>query len=293
MITQAEVHDGFVKVNGLRIHYVDWGNEAAQPLIMLHGLRSFAHNWDRVAEAFRDRYHVMALDQRGRGDSDWDPEANYYTKSYVSDLAGFIEQLNLKRVILAGHSMGGTNVLVYTSEHPDVVDAVVVEDMGPRGATPTAAGARIAGELGKTPPDFESWAAAEAFLRAERPNIAEDALRLRMANALREQPANSLREQSDPRVAWKLDIQGIVRARQKADASTEVDLWPHVRNLRCPTLVLRGANSDSLAWSTAQEMAAANDNIHAVEVPGATHYVHDDNLDVFVAEVTKLLDQIS
>ena len=281
MATEAEVSGGFVTVNGLRIHYVDWGNPEARPLILLHGLRSFAHNWDAVAEAFRNDYHVLALDQRGRGDSDWDPDARYYTQDYVSDLAGFIDQMSLSGVTLAGHSMGGATVLVYASEHPSGVDAIVVEDMGPRAATPSPGGQRIAGELDKTPPGFESWAAAEAFLRAERPHIAEDALRLRLANTLREIEGG--------RVIWKLDIQGIVRARQNASDATQVDLWPHVRSLQCPTLVLRGANSDTLAWETAQAMAAANDRIKAVQVPGATHYVHDDNLAVFVAEVGAFL----
>ncbi len=282
MVARAEVDDRFVTVNGLRIHYLDWGNEGAPPIVMLHGLRSFAHNWGRVAEALRDRYHVLALDQRGRGDSDWDPAANYYTQQYVSDVTGFVDQLGLDGVTVIGHSMGGSNAIVYAAQHPEVVSAIVVEDAGPRVAAPTPGGQRIAAELDKTPADFESWAAAEAFLREERPHISEDALALRLGNTLRERP--------DGRVAWKLDIKGIVRARGRADESTQVDLWPHVRDLRCPTLVLRGANSDTFAWEAAQEMAKANENVRIVEVPDATHYVHDDNLTVFVAEVEKFLN---
>lgn len=281
MTPESTAFDGVVTVNGLDIHYVDWGNSSAPPLVLLHGLRSFAHNWDLVASELRDHYHVLALDQRGRGESDWDPGANYYTRNYVSDLTEFIEQLGLSQVTLIGHSMGGANVIVYAANHPENVTAVVVEDMGPRTSSPTLGGQRIAAELDQTPAEFASWALAESFLRSERPSISEGALALRLAN--------TMRELGDGRVVWKFDLQGIIRARQNATESTNVDLWRYVRELQSPTLVLRGMESDTLAWATAQEMMAVNERVHAVQVPGATHYVHDDNLTVFLDEVRAFL----
>src|SRR4030095_7844544 len=71
MATQVTAVDKFVTVNGLRLHYLDWGNEAAPPIVMLHGLRGYARTWDGVAQPLTASYHVVALDQRGRGDSDW------------------------------------------------------------------------------------------------------------------------------------------------------------------------------------------------------------------------------
>jgi pimeloyl-ACP methyl ester carboxylesterase len=284
MATQTVV-DRFATVNGLRLHYLDWGEETAPPIIALHGLRSFGHNWDAVAREFADRYRVIALDQRGRGESDWHPDAAYYTDAYVSDLEELVGQLGLERFILMGHSMGGSNTIVYASRHPDQVRAAIVEDMGPAGATPAAAGARIGAELGRTPDHFASWAEARAFLRAERPHIGDEALELRLANTLKEVP--------DGRVTWKSDFAGIRRSFGNADPSRRIDLWPHVRNLQCPTLVLRGAKSDALSAETAAAMAEANPKVRWVEVPDASHYVHDDNTEFFNREVARFLAEVS
>lgn len=284
MATQAKVTEGVATVNGLRIHYLDWGDQKAMPMVLLHGLRSFAHDWDGVSREFCDRYRVIAVDQRGRGNSDWDPELQYHTQSYVSDLEQLVDQLGLDRFVLIGHSMGGANTMVYASQHPDRVAAAVVEDMGPRTAQATG-GNRIAQELENTPMEFASWAAAEAMWREQRPLITEEAMKLRLENTLKELPSG--------KITWKYDIKGIMKVMQDPDPSRQVDLWPHVRGLQCPTLVLRGAMSDVLSGETAEEMAKANPNVRWVEVPGATHYVHDNNLDFFNQEVSRFLAEVS
>lgn len=284
MATQATITDAFVKINGLRIHYLDWGNPSAPTLIMLHGLRSYAHGWDGVARDFADRYHILALDQRGRGESDWDPQASYYTDTYVSDLEQLVQQLGLDRFILVGHSMGGANTLVYSSRHPEQVIAAIVEDMGPSGDTPSSGAERISKEIEATPREFSSWAEAEAFWHGQRPSISQEAMQTRLAN--------TLKERSDGRIVWKYDLDGIARARGGADAP-RVDLWPHVRALQCPTLVLRGELSDILSRETAEAMVQVNPKVRWVEIPGATHFVHEDNLPAYNREVARFLDEIS
>ena len=285
MATQAKVTEGFATVNGLRIHYLDWGDQKAMPMVLLHGLRSFAHDWDGVSREFSDRYRVIAVDQRGRGDSDWDPELNYHTRSYVSDLEQLVDQLGLERFVLIGHSMGGANTMVYASQHPDRVVAAVVEDMGPRTAAPSTGGNRIARELENTPMEFASWAEAQAMWREQRPLISEEAMRLRLENTLKELPGG--------KITWKYDLRGIMKAMQDRDPARQVDLWPHVRGLHCPTLVLRGAMSDVLSGETAAEMAKANPNVRWAEVPNATHYIHDDNVEVFNKEVSRFLAEVT
>lgn len=287
MTNQLTVADKFLRVNGLRIHYVDWGNPDAQPMIMLHGLMSYAHVWDGVAREISHRYHILALDQRGRGDSDWAIDGNYSTEAYVSDVEEFADQLALEPFVLFGHSMGGTNSIVYASRHPDKVSALVIEDTGPRSSNPDAgaAGRRIREELENTPRLFASLAEAEAFWRSQRSTNQDWAVKARLENALKELP--------DGRVTWKYDIEGIAKAfiNQMSPVATtpRVDLWPHVRSIQCPTLVIRGGVSDGLSRETAQEMAGANPNIRWVEIPGATHTVHEDNLEAFNSEVSKFL----
>jgi esterase len=273
--------DKFVKADGLRIHYLDWGDPSRPAIVMLHGLRSFAHAWDPVARRFADTYRILAVDQRGRGDSDWSRTADYHPNAYVSDLEHLVDEVGLKSFILMGHSMGGSNTVIYASRHPDRVKAAIVVDFGPAGNVPPPGRARLARELQHTPPEFPSWEAARAFWHSERPNISEEALNIRLFNTLKELP--------DGRVGWKYDIQGIKKARENPPQAEQEDMWKHVRNITCPTLVLRGALSDILSRETATEMAAANRNIRWVEVPAASHYVYEDNLSFFNTEVAKFL----
>ena len=105
--------DKFITVNGLRLHYLDWGNETKPPFIMLHGISRIAHQFDHLAPYFKDDYHVIAIDMRGHGDSAWSPEGAYIVEDYVKDLEAFVDQLNLRGLTLLGNSTGGRVVQVY------------------------------------------------------------------------------------------------------------------------------------------------------------------------------------
>ena len=98
MAAGATVSDKFATVNGLRIHYLEWENPAAPTIVMLHGLRSYAHVWGPVARPLADGYHILAIDQRGRGDSAWSPDAAYNTEAYVSDLEQLVDQLRCCKI---------------------------------------------------------------------------------------------------------------------------------------------------------------------------------------------------
>lgn len=117
----------------LKLHYVDWGNADAPPLLLVHGGRDHCRNWDWVAEKLRDRYHVIAPDLRGHGDSAWSPDGNYDMDAFVYDLAQLIHQLDLSPVTIVSHSMGGNVALRYTGLYPDTVSKLVaIEGLGPR-----------------------------------------------------------------------------------------------------------------------------------------------------------------
>src|SRR5688572_9492613 len=96
--------DRFVTVNGMRIHYVDWGNPGAPPLILIHGLDRVARTCDHVAPHFTSRFHVIAMDMRGHGDSGWDPEGRYLVEHHVGDVEGLVQQLGLKNITIWGNS---------------------------------------------------------------------------------------------------------------------------------------------------------------------------------------------
>lgn len=282
MDTIMTTTEGWVHHDNLRLRYVEWGRPDAPVIIMLHGLRSYAHTWEPVALPLADRWRVIALDQRGRGESDWDPGHNYFAQAYVGDIEALVRQLGLGRFVLIGHSMGGANAFIYAARHPDNVMGMVIEDMGPGASLGSDGAARIKRELLATPSSFASWDAATAFWRRQRPNISEQALLSRVRF--------SLHESVDGAIVWKHDAQGIASARLNATAEQLVDLWPHVEAVRAPTLVLRGENSDFLSAQTARAMTDRNPLISCVDIPGASHYVHDDNLPAFMSALHPFLD---
>jgi len=273
IMTTTPAREGWVHSDNLCLRYIEWGQADAPAIIMLHGLRSYAHTWEPVALPLADRWRLIALDQRGRGESDWDPERNYFADAYVRDLEALVRQLGLRRFVLIGHSMGGANAFIYAARHPDNLMGMVIEDMGPGASLGSNGADRIKRELLATPERFDTWDAATAFWRRQRPHISEAALRSRVMH--------SLKATDDGGVTWKHDAQGIASARLNATAEQLVDLWPHVEAVRTPTLVLRGANSDFLSAQTAQEMTRRNPRIACVDIPDASHYVHDDNLQGF------------
>lgn len=275
--------DHFTTLNGLQAHYIEWGNPHAPAIILLHGLRSYARTWEPVAAALSERYRLIALDHRGRGDSDWDPGGEYFTGAYVGDLEQFADNLGLARFALIGHSMGGTNAIVYAARHPDRVRLAVIEDIGPGSSVRAAGAERVKRELAETPREFPTLAAARAYWRRVRPAVSEEALHSRVQHTLRQDPSG--------RWTWKFDLEGIARARLDPNPARQVDLWPHVAALHCPTLVLRGAQSDFLSTSTCAEMAARQPLLSWTEIPDAGHYVHDDNLSGYLAALRTFLGQ--
>ncbi|MCA8276153.1 alpha/beta hydrolase [Burkholderia sp. AU30280] len=280
----ASVNEGWVDSDGLRLHYVSWGRDDAPAVVMLHGLRSYAQTWAPVADALVDRYRVVALDQRGRGRSDWDPRRDYYAAAYVRDLDALVRALDLRRFVLVGHSMGGANAFVYAAAQPERLAGLVIEDMGPGASAGSQGSERIKRELKDTPAAFASWDEARAFWRRQRPNITEFALDSRVVH--------SLKEDAQGRIVWRHDADGIAAARLAATPEQLVHLWPLILNLHVPTLLLRGGESDFLSADVAAEMAAANAGIERIDIPGATHYVHDDQPAAFNHALRPWLDRL-
>jgi esterase len=267
-MTDATPASHTVELSGLTYRYLQWGEDDRPALLMLHGLRSYAHTWDPVAEPLSAGHRIIAPDFRGRGDSGWDPDGNYFTSAYVADLEDLVGRLGLTQFGIVGHSMGGTVGYVYAARHPEQVTALVVEDIGPGSSMATPGAGRILGEMQATPAGFESLDAAREYWRQIRPTITEQALQSRIEH--------TLRPGEQGRWEWKLDMAGIAAARLAGDP-VPIDLWACVEALQCPTLVIRGARSDFLSVSTCGEMAARQKCLTWVEVPDAGHYVHDDN----------------
>lgn len=244
-----ERRDYTLPLQGLTFHVTEWGATSARPIVMMHGIRGYAETFAGVAAALQPDFRVIAFDQRGRGQTDWDPAWNYYTDAYVADLAALVDHLHLAKFDLLGHSMGGINALVYAAEHPGRVDRLVIEDAGP-GAFDTSAGAvRIRKELATTPSQFERWELAADFMRALRPTVSEAARQQRLQQMLKQTAEGSW--------TWRYDHAGIAATRLDPDPARVVDLRPSVQAIQCPTLVIRGGRSDYLQPEDGERDAAA------------------------------------
>ena len=271
----------FTTVNGLRLLCRQWGSAEAFPIVLLHGLRGYSGTWRPLAAALSGDYRLIAFDQRGRGESDWDSAGNYYTDAYLADLEGVIDHFALRRFVLIGHSMGGTTSYVYADRHPERLQALIIEDIAPGSSIQGPGARRIVSEMASLPESFGSWAEARTYWRSQRPAIGEQALEQRVAE--------SLRVRSDGRIAWRYDAHGISRTRVNPDLSRVVDLWPIVGRLQVPTLIIRGQRSDFCPIETVDEIRRRNPRVTCVTVPNASHYVHDDAPELFVRHVSEFL----
>ena len=273
MALQVQPQDKTVTANGLTLHYLDWGTAGQPPIVLLHGLRGHAHAWDDFSAAMCEDYHVLALDQRGWGDSAWAKDGVYTTDAYVADLLGFSEALGLTSFILVGHSMGGRNSMAFSARYPDKVQKLVIVDIGPavnpRGST------RIRQEITAVPEEFDSFDAVVAYMSKQNRFATPEVLRRRLLYATK--------PLSNGKIGWRYDL--AIREQWRRGPSAPEDLWPAWKQITCPTLIVRGAESDVLSAEATQQMLATLPHASQVEIPRAAHMVFEENPEDFLTAV--------
>jgi pimeloyl-ACP methyl ester carboxylesterase len=278
MTTQIKPKDKFVTTNGIKIHYLDWGNEGKPVMVLLHGMRGHSHSWDSFSEPMSNDYRVLALDQRGRGDTDWAKDGDYSTSTMAEDFAGFCEGLHLESFVLIGHSMGARNSMGFISQHPEKVEKLVIIDAPPANMPD---GARIRAEIAGVPEEFDTFEDLYNHLRKENPLPPEEVLRRRLKYQTKELPNGKL--------GWKYDV--LVRERMRTGTRPpSQDMWPAWRTITCPTLIVRGMETDALTPKMAKEMIDSIPHCEIVEIPRAHHMVFEENPDAFLTEVRRWLE---
>lgn len=270
----------------LRLHYVDWGNPAAPPLLLVHGGRDHCRNWDWVAERLRKDWHIIAPDLRGHGDSQWSPDGNYAMSAHVYDLAQLIHQQHLAPVTIVAHSLGGNISLRYAGVYPESVRKLVaIEGLGP---SPRMLAERqkktidermrgwvdeVRGLSGRLPRRYASI--EEAFRRMQEEN---KHLSPAQARHLTEHGVN---QNEDGTYSWKFD--NYVRAWQPYDM-TQDDIEHLWTRISCPTLLVYGKES----WASNPQDDGRIEKFPSAKVvsfDNAGHWVHHDRLDAFVETV--------
>lgn len=269
----------FVQARGLRFHYLDWGQREAggkPKMLLLHGGAQTAHMWDFFALALRDSYHIVALDQRGHGDSSWAEDGDYTTEAHTADIAAVTDAIAFDKFVLIGLSMGGRNSYSFTARHPQKVGALVIVDVGPEVAVK---GSKRIQEFLQDSEVFESLDWLVERVKRYNPHRAEEQIRGSLANNLKQLP--------DGRWTWKHDRRRGIRRDRGGEITQQA--WEDVKKIRCPTLIVRGAESDIFKPTTAKKMLAAIPGSKLTVVAKAGHLVPGDNPVEFEKAVREFL----
>ncbi|MGH7906238.1 MAG: alpha/beta fold hydrolase [Candidatus Binataceae bacterium] len=270
----------------LKLHYVDWGNEELPLAVLVHGGRDHCRNWDWVALALRGRFHIIAPDLRGHGDSDWAIGGSYSMIDYVLDLAQLMSAAALVPATLIGHSLGGAVVLQYAGVFPDRVKSVTaIEGLGPPPSmiNDTAAHERMGAWI------EEMQALARRKVR-EYPTLEAALERMREANPhlsveqARHLTLHGVRRNENGAYSWKFD--NYVRATSPylfnlKDAS---EIWSRIIS---PCLLIRGDESPWAGEPESDGRLSAFRAVRSAVISGAGHWVHHDRL----ADFLRVLDE--
>jgi pimeloyl-ACP methyl ester carboxylesterase len=245
--------------------YTEWG-DAANPrvLICVHGLTRCARDFDFLAQALESHYRVICPDVAGRGRSDWLADKSLYgIQQYVFDMVTLVARLDVEEVDWLGTSMGGLIGMFFAAQAQTPIRRLILNDVGP---VVTAESLKRIGEYVGRDPRFDSIAQAEQFVRAVSATFGphDDA-------QWRHLTEHVVRQAADGKIEFRYDP-GIAESYRQISANgQDIELWPIYEQIHCPTLVVRGAESDLLRCETAAEMALRGPQAQVVEIPGVGH----------------------
>jgi len=274
----------------LRLHYVDWGNEGAPNMLLIHGGRDHCRNWDWVAERLADRYHIVAPDLRGHGDSEWATGGSYNELNYVYDIAQLVHQKKMAPVTIIAHSLGGSIGLLYAGVYPETVSRIVaIEGLGPSPDMLQRMNKMPVAERVRS--RFEARRASAGRSPRKYATIEEALTRMKEENThLNDEQAHHLTlhgaaQNEDGTYSWKFD--NSVRLGGPAGLTVEEqhEVWS---NITAPVLLVRGTES----WASdpvADGRIAHFKNARLANIENAGHWSHHDRLDAFMEHVNGFL----
>ena len=274
----------------LGLHYLDWGNHEAPPLILQHGGRDHCRSWDWVAPHLRDDWHIIAPDLRGHGDSEWSPDGSYGFSQHVLDLATLIDQLQLFPVSIIGHSLGAHISLRYAGIYPERVRQLVeIEGAWLR---PRKAQARMRMPIAER---LRDWITSDQALSRREPrhysSFAEALERMKAENrrlsAVQAEHLthHGLKQNADGSFSWKFD--NYTRGVAPHDVTTAElqELWGQIT---CPVLHVYGTDSWAFSPERIRDLEIIP-NTQMALFENSGHWVHHDQLEGFLAAAKRFL----
>lgn len=284
MTTTQQFTESKVKVNGMGIHVVDWGNHhLAAKMLWVHGMSGTGHYWDLVAPQFRDSYHLVCPTLRGRGQSDYAANGAYATEDYVADLHALVELLGWQRFVYVGASLGGRIGLLYATTYPAQVERLVLVDIGARvGGQPQRPGSD---RFADAPETFPSPEEGGTFLRQFDlfAHLDEAAMQL----VIREGFEKTTQDQ------WTWTYDRVIREQRRRALERGQAYFSgqenEARRVACPTLIIRGSRSDVLTPEIAKETQQAIKGSRLVEIRDSGHLPYLEQRDQFTRVLREFL----
>jgi pimeloyl-ACP methyl ester carboxylesterase len=266
----------------MRFHFLEWGHADAPPIVLLHGGHQSAHSWDLVSLHLAQRYRVLALDQRGHGDSEWARDVTYSNHEMSLDAEAFITAMGLQRPVLIGHSMGGRNAMLLTRRNQALLRAAVIVDVGPE--LSDKGRAAIAGFV-QVNQEFDDL---EHFVRNVRQY---DPYRSR--EHIERTVKYNMLQRADGKFVSKCDSNPRRLNIARGSGPLENITLEDAARFDLPVLLVRGANSNILAPDAAERFAAALPAGRLVTVPDCGHNVHGQNTKGFIGALGGFLETLA
>ena len=274
--TMAQPRGRFETINGIRLHYLDWGTSGKQPLVLLHGGSAYAQWWDFFAPAFLEKFHVIAPDWRGHGESQHAEPPSYSSRHYIDDLHKLLVKIGIERPVILGHSMGGHNAVIYATEYAAEMAALVMVDTNVR--YPESA-VKFLREIGEKPAKvFDSFAEATSRFRVLPPESLFSKERLQYIASF------AFKERADGKWTSKLDRRTLFR--------DPVDGRELLSKITCPALLVKAENSPVLNQEKLERICSALPNGRWAEVKDCYHHIMLDNPDGLIAVVQEFLGEV-
>jgi esterase len=267
-----------VVLRQMRFHFLEWGQPDAPAIVLLHGGHQSAHSWDLVSLHLAQRYRVLALDQRGHGDSEWARDVTYSNNEMSLDAEAFIGAMGLRCPVLIGHSMGGRNAMLLTRRNQALLRAAVIVDVGPE--LSEQGRAAIAGFV-RVNQEFDDL---EHFVRNVRQY---DPYRPR--EHIERTVKYNMLQRADGKFVSKCDSNPRRLNIPRGSGPLENITLEDAAGFDLPVLLVRGANSNILAPEAAERFAAALPHGTLATVPDCGHNVHGQNTQGFIAAVDGFL----
>ena len=287
MSNSTRPRDEFVEANGLRFHYREWGDTRTRhAVVLLHGYAETSEAWTETAQDLAREFRVIAIDQRGHGQSDRATDRDYTRATQMEDLEAIIESLGLRSVTLIGHSMGGANAICYAADHPEMTTALVVVETAPE---VLRSGIETIRRLLATGATFASLNDAIESFREFFPYATTEQIERRVRA--------SLTVNDDGAYVW--DFDPIFRDPTSRPPDPDPgqrrlsDLWDCVDRVQCPTMIVRGSETDMLTPEAIQRLHRRVSGSRVSLIEDAGHSVPTDQPAALSLNIREFLQSIA